>query len=55
VKVTSYRGVVRLVGWVRTDKERSSIAFKAEQTAEVERIDDRVTIGTGTGVEEAAW
>jgi osmotically-inducible protein OsmY len=53
VKVTSNRGVVRLVGQVRTDKERSSIAFKAGQTAGVKRIDDRVTIGNG--VEGAAW
>ena len=45
VTVTSYRGVVRLVGQVGTDKERSSIAFKAEQIAGIERIDDRVTIG----------
>ena len=53
VKVTSYRGVVRLLGQVRTDKERSSIAFKAEQIAGPERIDDRVTIGNrGEG---AAW
>jgi len=53
VKVTSNRGVVRLVGRVRTDKERSSIAFKAGQAAGVARIDDRVTIGNG--VEAAAW
>jgi osmotically-inducible protein OsmY len=53
VNVTSNRGVVRLVGQVRTDKERSSIAFKAGQTAGVERIDDRVTIGNGA--EGAAW
>ena len=53
VKVTSNRGVVRLVGRVRTDKERSSIAFKAGQTAGVARIDDRVTIGIG--VEGAPW
>ena len=53
VKVSSNRGVVRLVGQVRTDKERSSIAFKAGQTAGVGRIDDRVTIGKG--VEGMAW
>ena len=53
VKVTSNRRVVRLVGQVRTDKERSSIAFKATQTVGVERIDDRITIGNG--VEGAAW
>jgi osmotically-inducible protein OsmY len=53
VKVTSNRRVVRLVGQVRTDKERSSMAFKAGQTAGVERIDDRVTIGNGVG--GAAW
>jgi osmotically-inducible protein OsmY len=53
VNVTSHRGVVRLVGQVRTDKERSSIAFKAGQTIGVERIDDRVTIGNGA--ERAAW
>ncbi len=54
VKVTSHRGVVRLVGQVRTDKERSSIAFKAGQTAGVEGVDDRVTIGNGNG-DGAAW
>jgi len=53
VNVTTNRGVVRLVGRVRTDKERSSIAFKAGQTPGVERIDDRVTIGNG--VERATW
>jgi len=53
VKVTSNRGVVRLVGRVRTSKERSSIAFKAGQLAGVEGIDDRVTIGNG--VEGAVW
>jgi BON domain len=45
VKVTSNRGVVRLVGRVRTDKERSSIAFKAAQIARVGGVDDRVTVG----------
>ena len=45
VKVTSKRGIVRLVGRVRRDKERSSIAFKAEQVVGVAAIDDRVTIG----------
>ena len=49
VKVTSRRGVVRLVGRVGTPKERSSILFKAGQ---VGRVDDRVTIG---GVETAGW
>ena len=53
VKVTSRRGVVRLVGRVRTAKERSSIAFKAGQGVRVGRVDDRVTIGDG--VEGAAW
>jgi osmotically-inducible protein OsmY len=53
VKVTSRRGVVRLVGRVRTAKERSSIAFKAGQNARAGRVDDRVTIGDG--VEAAAW
>ena len=53
VKVTSRRGVVRLVGRVRTAKERSSIAFKAGQNARAGRVDDRVTIGDG--VETAAW
>ena len=53
VKVTSKRGVVRLVGQVRTDKERSSIAFKAGQIAGVDRIDDRITIGNG--VEGTTW
>jgi len=47
VKVTSRRGVVRIVGRVRTAKERSSIAFKAGQNARVGRVDDRVTIGDG--------
>jgi hypothetical protein len=47
VKVTSKRGIVRLVGRVRGDKERSSIAFKVEQIVGVEAIDDRVTIGDG--------
>jgi osmotically-inducible protein OsmY len=45
VKVTSRRGVVRLVGRVRTAKERSSLAFKAGQNAPVGSVDDRVTIG----------
>lgn len=53
VKVTSRRGVVRLVGRVRTAKERSSIAFKAGQSVSVGRVDDRVTIGDA--VERAAW
>jgi osmotically-inducible protein OsmY len=53
VKVKSRRGVVRIVGRVRTAKERSSIAFKAEQTAGVGHVDDRITIGDG--IEEAAW
>jgi osmotically-inducible protein OsmY len=52
VKVTSRHGVVRLVGRVRTAKERSSIAFKAGQSTQVGRVDDRVTIGDG--VEQAA-
>ena len=52
VKVTSKRGVVRLVGRVRDDKERSSIAFKVRQIPGVGGIDDRVTIGDG--VERAA-
>jgi osmotically-inducible protein OsmY len=47
VKVTSKRGIVRLVGRVRGDKERSSIAFKAEQIVGVVAIDDRVTVGDG--------
>ena len=47
VKVTSSRGVVRLVGRVRTDKERSSMAFKVGQIAGIGRIDDRVTVGEG--------
>jgi len=45
VKVTSERGVVRLVGRVRGDKERSSVGFKAWQTVGVAGIDDRVTVG----------
>ena len=45
VKVTSKRGVVRLVGRVRGDKEKSSISFKARQTVGVAGIDDRVTVG----------
>ena len=51
VTVTSRSGVVRLVGRVRTPKERSSIAFKAGQTARAGRIDDRVSVG----VEWAMW
>jgi hypothetical protein len=47
VRVTSNRGIVRLVGRVRTDKERSSIAFKAGQIARAGDIDDRVTVGDG--------
>ena len=47
VKVTSRRGVVRLVGRVRTAKERSSLAFKAGQHARAGCVDDRVTIGDG--------
>ena len=46
VAVTSDQGVVRLVGWVRTDKERSSIAFKAGQMARAGGVDDGVTVGT---------
>ena len=53
VRVTSRRGVIRLVGRVRTAKERSSIAFKAGQSVRIGRVDDRVTIGDG--VEAAAW
>jgi osmotically-inducible protein OsmY len=53
VKVTSNRGVVRLIGQVRTDKERWSMTFKVGQIPGVEGIDDRVTIGNG--VEGAAW
>ena len=45
VKVTSKRSVVRLVGHVRGDKEKSSISFKALQTVGVAGIDDRVTVG----------
>jgi hypothetical protein len=45
VAVTTDQGVVRLVGWVRTDKERSSIAFKAGQMARAGGVDDRVTVG----------
>ena len=45
VKVTSKRGVVRLVGRVRGDKERSSVVFKVRQIAGVGGIDNRVTIG----------
>jgi osmotically-inducible protein OsmY len=52
VKVTSRRGIVRLLGRVGTAKERSSIAFKAGQNAQVGRVDDRVTIGDG---DEQAW
>jgi len=44
VKVRSKRGVVRLVGRVRGDKEKSSIAFKAWRTVGVAGIDDRVTV-----------
>jgi osmotically-inducible protein OsmY len=53
VKVTCHRRVLRLVGQVRTGKERSSIAFKAGQIAGVERIDDRLTIANA--VEGTAW
>jgi osmotically-inducible protein OsmY len=45
VKVGSRHGVVRLVGRVRTPKERSSIAFKAGQYAPPGRIDDRLSVG----------
>ena len=45
VAVTSDHGVVRLVGWVRTDKDKSSIAFKAGQMARVGRVDNDVTVG----------
>jgi osmotically-inducible protein OsmY len=47
VKVKSRRGIIRLVGRVRTAKERSSIAFKAGQSAGGGRVDDRVTIDDG--------
>jgi len=47
VKVSSRRGIVRLLGRVHGDKERSSIAFKVRQIAGVGGIDDRVTIGDG--------
>jgi osmotically-inducible protein OsmY len=47
VKVTSRHGVVRLVGRVPTAKDRSSIAFKAGQSAWGGRVDNRVTIGDG--------
>jgi osmotically-inducible protein OsmY len=47
VKVTSRHGVVRLVGHVRTGKDRSSIAFKAGQSAWGGRVDNRLTIGDG--------
>ena len=54
VKVSSRRGVVRLVGRVRGDKERSSIAFKVRQIAGVGGIDNRVTVGDGVEVSAAA-
>ena len=47
VKVTSRHGVVRLMGHVRTGKDRSSIAFKAGQSAWGGRVDNRLTIGDG--------
>jgi osmotically-inducible protein OsmY len=47
VKVTSRHGVVRLMGQVRTGKDRSSIAFKAGQSAWGGRVDNRLTIGDG--------
>ena len=47
VKVTSRHGVVRLVGHVRSGKDRSSIAFKAGQSAWGGRVDNRLTIGDG--------
>jgi len=53
VKVTTNRGVVRLRGEVRTDKERSSIAFVARQVAGIERVDDRLTIGNHS--KGSAW
>jgi len=46
-KVTINHGIVGLVGRVRTDKERSSMAFKVGQTAGVGAIDNRVTVGNG--------
>jgi osmotically-inducible protein OsmY len=54
VKVSSRRGVVRLVGTVRGDKERSSIAFKVRQIAGLGGIDNRVTIGDGVEVTATA-
>ena len=47
VKVTSRHGVVRLMGHVRSGKDRSSIAFKAGQSAWGGRVDNRLTIGDG--------
>jgi osmotically-inducible protein OsmY len=47
VKVTSRHGVVRLVGHVPTAKDRSSIAFKAGQSAWDGRVDNRITIAGG--------
>ena len=49
VAVTSDHGIVRLVGWVRTDKERSSIVFKAGQMAGAGGVDDRVSVGNCAG------
>jgi osmotically-inducible protein OsmY len=45
VTVTAKRGVMRLVGRVPSEKERSSIGFKAGQVVGVKRIEDRVTVG----------
>ena len=55
VKVRSNRGIVRLVGRVRTAKERSSIAFKAGQSARDGGVDDRVTIGDGIEAVTPQW
>ena len=52
-KVTTNRRVVRLRGQVRTAKGKSSIAFKAGQTAGIDRVDDRLTVGSR--IERAAW
>ena len=53
VRVSSNRGIVRLRGHVRTDKERSSIVFKAGQIVGIAGVEDRVTVGNR--VERAVW
>ena len=53
VRVSSNRGIVRLRGHVRTDKERSSIVFKAGQIVGIADVEDRVSVGNRVG--GAVW